>query len=353
MTQNRFDPKIIGEFLNFGRNITEAPMKISIPHEVRIGSTEFDVVYKEDKMRLLHFKPLTAKQVKTPLLIVYAIINRYHIFDIDPKKSWVKNLLEQGFDVYMIDWGTPTSLDKFLGFDDYVNRYLDNCVEFICNESDVKKISMQGYCTGGTFATVYSALHPEKIKNLVVTAPVIDGWKDTTVVSNLTKSFDVDKFVDTIGNMPPEFMYYCFSILKPFEQGIEKYLKFMNNINNEKFIENFLKIEKWLDETPPIPGQLFKEWIKGIYQDNLLIQNKMFVGNKQVSLEKLDMPIFTQVAVGDHLVSPECSMPLHYAVSSTDKTLQLYPTGHVGMIASSFSQKKVLPELGQWLKERS
>jgi len=353
MTQNRFDPKIIGEFLNFGRNITEAPMKISIPHEVRIGSTEFDVVYKEDKMRLLHFKPLTTKQVKTPLLIVYAIINRYHIFDIDPKKSWVKNLLEQGFDLYMIDWGTPTSLDKFLGFDDYVNRYLDNCVEFICNESDVKKISMQGYCTGGTLATVYSALHPEKIKNLVVTAPVIDGWKDTTVVSNLTKSFDVDKFVDTIGNMPPEFMYYCFSILKPFEQGIEKYLKFMNNINNEKFIESFLKIEKWLDETPPIPGQLFKEWIKGIYQDNLLIQNKMFVGNKLVSLEKLDMPIFTQVAVGDHLVSPECSMPLHYAVSSTDKTLQLYPTGHVGMIASSFSQKKVLPELGQWLKERS
>ena len=353
MTQNRFDPKIIGEFLNFGRNITEAPMKISIPHEVRIGSTEFDVVYKEDKMRLLHFKPLTTKQVKTPLLIVYAIINRYHIFHIDPKKSWVKNLLEQGFDLYMIDWGTPTSLDKFLGFDDYVNRYLDNCVEFICNESDVKKISMQGYCTGGTLATVYSALHPEKIKNLVVTAPVIDGWKDTTVVSNLTKSFDVDKFVDTIGNMPPEFMYYCFSILKPFEQGVEKYLKFMNNINNEKFIESFLKIEKWLDETPPIPGQLFKEWIKGIYQDNLLIQNKMFVGNKLVSLEKLDMPIFTQVAVGDHLVSPECSMPLHYAVSSTDKTLQLYPTGHVGMIASSFSQKKVLPELGQWLKERS
>ena len=212
---------------------------------------------------------------------------------------------------------------------------------------------MQGYCTGGTLATVYSALHPEKIKNLVVTAPVIDGWKDTTVVSNLTKSFDVDKFVDVIGNMPPEFMYYCFSILKPFEQGIEKYLKFMNNINNEKFIESFLKIEKWLDETPPIPGQLFKEWIKGIYQDNLLIQNKMFVGNKQVSLEKIDMPIFTQIAVGDHLVSPECSMPLHYAVSSTDKTLQLYPTGHVGMIASSFSQKKVLPELGQWLKERS
>ena len=353
MPENKFDAKIIGEFLNLGRSLAEAPMKVSVPHEVKIGSTQFDVAYKEDKIRLLHFKPLTSKQVKTPLLISYAIINRYHIFDIDPKKSWVRNLLEQGFDLYLIDWGTPSKIDKFLGFNEYVNGYMDNCVDFICDESNVDKISIQGYCTGGTLATVYSSLHPERVKNLVATAPVIDGWKDTTVVSNIAKFFDVDKLVDTVGNMPPEFIYYCFSILKPFEQGVEKYLKFFNNIDNEKFVDSFLKIEKWLDETPPIPGELFRQWIKGIYQDNLLIQNKMSVGGRLVSLENLNMPIFTQVAVGDHLVSPECSMPLHYAVSSTDKTLKLYPTGHVGMIASSFSQKTVLPELGQWLKERS
>ena len=127
MSENKFNPKIIGEFLNFSRNFAEAPMKVSVPHEVKLGSTQFDVVYKEDKMRLLHFKPLTSKQVRTPLLISYAVVNRYHIFDIDPKKSWVKNLLEQGFDVYLIDWGTPSKIDKFLGFDEYVNRYLDNC----------------------------------------------------------------------------------------------------------------------------------------------------------------------------------------------------------------------------------
>ena len=339
MPESKFDPKIIGEFLNFSRNLAEAPMKVSVPHEVKIGSTQFDVVYKEDKIRLLHFKPLTEKQVRTPLLISYAIVNRYHIFDIDPKKSWVRNLLEQGFDVYLIDWGTPTKIDQFLGFDEYVNGYMDNCVDFICKEAGVDKVSIQGYCTGGTLATVYSSLHPDRVKNLIVTAPVIDGWKDTTVVSNIAKYFDVDKLVDTVGNMPPEFIYFCFSILKPFEQGVEKYIKFLNNIDNEKYVDSFLKIEKWLDETPPIPGELFRQWIKGIYQDNLLIQNKMYVKNKLVSLENLNMPIFTQVAVGDHLVSPECSMPLHYAVSSTDKTLKLYPTGHVGMIASSFSQK--------------
>jgi len=191
LSENKFDPKIIGEFLNFSRNLAEAPMKVSVPHEVEIGSTKFDVVYKEDKIRLLHFKPLTEKQVRTPLLISYAIVNRYHIFDIDPKKSWVRNLLEQGFDVYLIDWGTPTKIDQFLGFDEYVNGYMDNCVDFICKEADVDKISIQGYCTGGTLATVYSSLHSDRVKNLIVTAPVIDGWKDTTVVSNIAKYFDV------------------------------------------------------------------------------------------------------------------------------------------------------------------
>ena len=196
MTQE-FDsvPTIIGDFLNFNRNLVELPTKITVPHEVKIDSCPYDVVYEEDRIRMLHYKPLTSKQIRTPLVISYAIINRFHIFDIDPKKSWIRHMLENGFDVYMIDWGSPISMDKFLGFDEYVNDYLDNCVEFACEQSNVDKVSLQGYCTGGTLASVYSALHPEKVKNLIATAPVIDGWKDTTVVSNIAKKFDVDKMV--------------------------------------------------------------------------------------------------------------------------------------------------------------
>ena len=331
----------------------EAPKLVAAPDEIKLETTPYDVAYREDKVRLLHYKPTTEKQLHTPLIIVYALINRYHILDIHPKKSWVRNLLDQGLDVYMVDWGTPTNMDKYLDFDDYVNGYLDNCVEFVKDEANVDQVSLQGYCTGGTIATVYSSLHPENVKNFVATAPVIDGWRDTTVISNLAKHIDVDQMVDSIGNMPPEFMYYCFSILKPFEQGVEKYVKLFKNIEDKNYVDNFMRIEKWLSDTPPIPGELFKQWIKDIYQNNLLIQDKMYVGGKRISLKNIKMSLFTQVAVGDHLVSPECSMPLHYAVASEDKTLRVYPTGHVGMIASSFSQRKVLPELGQWLKERS
>lgn len=349
----RIDPRIVEEFLQLNRNILDAPKLVAAPDEISLEMTPYEVVYSEGKMRLLHFVSQQQRQVRTPLLIAYAVINRYHILDIHPQKSWIRNLLDQGLDVYLIDWGTPTEMDRYLGFDDYINSYMDNCVNFVLNESSVDALSMQGYCTGGTLATVYASLYQEKIKNLVLTAPIIDGSKDSTVVGNLAKHIDVDKMADVVGNMPPEFMYYVFSILKPFEQGMEKYFQFFKNIHNKDYVENFIRVEKWLSDTPPVPGELFREWVKNVYQENLLIRNQMYVAGRQVNLKNISMPVFTQVAVGDHLVSPECSMPIHYAVSTEDKILRIYATGHVGMIASSFSQKKVLPELGQWLKERS
>ncbi|HXG73406.1 MAG TPA: class III poly(R)-hydroxyalkanoic acid synthase subunit PhaC [Candidatus Nitrosotenuis sp.] len=352
MQSDTIDPRLVQEFLTFTKNVADAPKLVPAPDEITLESSPYDVVYEEDKVRLLHFRPLVEKQAKVPLVISYAIINRYHILDIQPKKSWVRKMLEGGIDTYMIDWGNPSNINKYLDFDDYVNTYMDNCIEYVRNETDSKNVSVQGYCTGGTIATIYASLHPQKVRNLIATAPVIDGWKDITVVSNMAKHIDVDKLVDTIGNMPPEFMYYCFSILKPFEQGLEKYYKFFKNIHDKDFVDSFLRVEKWLSDTPPIPGELFRQWIKDIYQENLLIQNKMIVGGKQVDLKQITMPIFIQTAVGDHLVSPECSMPLYYAVGSEDKTLRVYPTGHVGMIASSYSQKQILPELVQWIKER-
>jgi polyhydroxyalkanoate synthase len=349
----KIDTKLLAEFMQLNRNILDAPNFANAFEEIDLEVTPYEVVFTDDKVRLLHYKPTVGKQMKIPFVITYALINRFHILDIHPKKSWVRNLLNQGIDLYLIDWGTPTEINRHEGFDDYVNGYMDNCVDFVLKESASDKVSLQGYCTGGTLATVYASLYPAKIKNLILTAPVIDGRRDSTVVGNLAKHMDVDKLVETLGNMPPELMYYVFSILKPFEQGFEKYSNFFKNIHNKEYVDNFLRVEKWLSDTPPIPGELFRQWVKDVYQENLLINSRMYVAGKQISLKNISMPIITQVAVGDHLVSPECSMPIHYAVSSTDKTLKIYPTGHVGMIASSFSQKKVLPELGQWLRERS
>lgn len=320
---------------------------------IEVGSTPNEIVHEARLYRLLHYRPMVSKTAKTPILFVYALINRSYILDLQPDKSWIRNLLGQGFDIYLIDWKTPARVDKYVSFDDYVNEYIDDCVEFVRTKTSVDKITLHGYCMGATMSAIYSTLHEDKIRNLATIAPVIDSNQDSTVLGNFSRHLDADRMFDSIGNLPSEQLYALFSTLKPFKQGVNKYFNLVENIDNEEFVQNFLRVEKWLYDTPPIAGETFLQWITDIYQRNLLVANEMKIGNEIIDLSKIKIPLLNIVAEEDHLVSPQCSASLNDAVSSLDKRLMRFHTGHVGLIASSYSQNNVLPKVGQWIKARS
>ena len=322
-------------------------------NHISVGDTPHEVVCETRLYRLLHYRSLVKRVSPTPILVVYALVNRSYVLDLQPNKSWIRHLLTQGFDIYLLDWKSPTKIDKYVSFDDYVNAYIDDCVEVVRNNNSAEKITIHGYCMGSSMSAMYTTLHQEKIKNLVTIAPVIDTSKDTTVIANISRQMDIDKLVAVRGYLPPEKLYECYSILKPFKQGVNKYFNLIENIDNESFVQNFLRIEKWLYDTPPIAGETIKEWINDIYKENLLFKNQFKLGKATVDLKKINVPLLNIVAEEDHLVSPDCSVPLNELVSSEDRRLIRFHTGHVGLIASSYSQNNVLPKVGQWLKTRS
>ena len=320
---------------------------------IEVGQTACEVLLETRAFRLLHYQQMVSKTVRTPILVVYALINKSYVLDLQPDKSWIKSLLSQGFDVYLVDWKAPTSADKYVSFDDYVNCYIDDCVDIVLKRSKTDKLTLHGYCMGASMSVMYTTLHEEKVRNLAVIAPVIDTEKDTTVIGNLAKNMDVNKMLEVAGNLPSEQLYACYSALKPFKQGVNKYYNLVQNIDNEQFVGNFLRIEKWLYDTPPIAGETFKQWIADIYQRNMLAKNELKLGNETIDLSKIKVPLLNIVADEDHLVSPQCSAPLNDMVSSSDRRLMRFHTGHVGLIASLYSQNNVLPKVGQWLKVRS
>ena len=320
---------------------------------IDVGTLSHEVLEETRLYKLLHYRPLVSRTAKTPILVVYALMNKSYILDLQPDKSWLRSLLSQGFNVYLIDWKTPTSIDKYVSFDDYVNYYIDDCVDLVTKENSVERLTLHGYCLGSTMAAMYTSLHQEKVRNLVTIAPIIDTENDKTVLANFARYLDVKTITNILGNFPREYLYGCFSMLKPFKQGANKYLNLVENIDNAKFVQNFLRMEKWLYDTPTIAGETFKQWIQDIYQKNLLVKNEMKIGDNIIDLSKINVPILNIVAEEDHLVSPQCSVALNDAVSSVDKRLMHFHTGHVGLIASSYSQNNVLPKVGQWLRVRS
>jgi len=320
---------------------------------IEVGKTPYELLDETRTYRLLHYQQMVSKTAKTPILVVYALINKSYVLDLQPDKSWVRSLLSQGFDVYLIDWKTPTAADKYVSFDDYVNSYIDDCVNIVLKKTKEDKLTLHGYCMGASMSIMYTTLHQEKVRNLAVIAPVVDTEKDTTVIGSLAKNMDVDKMLNVIGNLPPEQLYSCYAALKPFKQGVNKYFNLVQNIDNDQFVGNFLRIEKWLYDTPPIAGETFKQWIGDIYQKNLLVKNELKLGDEVIDLSRITVPLLNIVADEDHLVSPQCSAPLNDMVSSMDRRLMRFHTGHVGLIASLYSQNNVLPKVGQWLTARS
>ncbi len=320
--------------------------------DAEIATTPYDVVYEQDRVKLKHYAPVTRKKIKTPLLMIYALINRETMLDLQPGRSVVQNFLAQGIDVYMVDWGYPAPKDRFLGIDDHVNMYIDDIVDFIRKENNVPKINIMGICMGGTFSVIYSCLHPEKVRNLITTVTPTHFDIDTGLLNVWMQKVPVDHVVDTYGNIPGDFLNFGFLMLNPARLMIDKYVGFLENAEDKQFVENFVRMEKWIFDSPDIPGETFREFIGDLYQKNLLIQNKMNVGGRRVDLKKLTMPLLNIYGKFDHLVPPEACERLTGAVGSKDTEDICLNTGHIGIYVSSKCQREFAPKIASWLGAR-
>lgn len=324
------------------------------PLDTDAAVTPYEIVYAEDRIKLKHyFRPESAEnKLKTPLLVIYALINRETMLDLQPDRSVVKSFLNAGIDLYMMDWGYPTRKDRFLTIDDHVNGYINNVVDYIREKNGIPKINLMGICVGGSMCTMYSALHPDKIKNLITTVTPSSFDTDKGLLHVWMKNLDVDKMIRSFGNIPGDLMNLGFLLLNPARLVIDKYVGFVENMDNKDFVENFVRMEKWIFDSPDVPGETFRQLIEDCYKKNLLIQSKLYLDGKRVDLKKLTMPLLNLYGKFDHLVPPEAADQLTSAVGSKDVEDVCIETGHIGIYVSSKAQKQFAPKIIQWLRAR-
>ncbi|MDR2605529.1 MAG: class III poly(R)-hydroxyalkanoic acid synthase subunit PhaC, partial [Desulfovibrio sp.] len=297
----------------------------------------------------------SAKPVKIPVMITYALVNRLYMMDIQPDRSVIKSFLESGLDVYIIDWGYPTAEDRYMTMDDHINWYMDECVNFISKATGHKKINLLGVCQGGTFSTIYTALHQDKINALVTMVTPVDFSPNDALLFAWSKNMDADALVNAYGVIPGEVMNVSYLLLKPFSLTLGKYIDLAadKKIEDPEYLSNFLRMEKWIFDSPGQAGATIRQFINDLYKDNKLMKGELELGGKKVNLKNITCPLFAICAEYDHLVPLSSSKPLMDAVGSTDKTFTAFPVGHIGMYVSSRSQKEIAPQIGRWFAEKS
>jgi polyhydroxyalkanoate synthase len=330
--------------------------------DIQIATADKDVVFRQDKVTLYRYKATSTPSLKVPVLVAYGQIGRYTMTDLQEDRSMLRNLLALGVDVYAVDWGSPTRSDRWLTFEDYVDGYLNECIEFICREHKVPAVNLLGICEGGVFSLCYAALHPERVKNLILTITPVDFHQDQAEgrpnhgLLNLwirgLGAEDIDQLIEANGNLPGELMSYTFSQMTPGATLSKYNTGLLDTFDDEKKLLNFLRMEKWIADRPHHPGEAAKQLLVNLYKNNELIRGEFELGGRTVDLADIKVPVLNVFAKDDHIIPPKTTQALRGAVGTKDYTEIGLEGGHVGVFVSGKSQGVLGKGIHEWLRKR-
>lgn len=321
--------------------------------DVEFGVTPREEVWRDGKVVLYRFRGEAAPTARVPILISYALVNRPYMVDLQADRSLVKGLLARGEDVYVIDWGYPDRSDRYLTMEDYVERFIGGALDHLRAAHELDAINLLGICQGGAFSLCYASLHPEKVKNLIAMVTPVDFHTADNMLSNWNREIDVDLLVDTLGNVPADMMNFTYLMLKPWRLFAQKYVGMADILDDRKAMEDFLRMEKWIFDSPDQAGEAFREFSKQFFQENRFVTGGAKVGGREVHLGMLDMPILNIYAEQDHLVPPDASRALRELCGSDDYTELSFKGGHIGIYVSGRAQKEVPQTIHEWLAKRA
>ena len=319
-----------------------------------IGLTPKDTIYQRGTLSLNHYRPLAKEVYRVPVLFVMSLVSKSYILDLAPGQSFIEFLLRQGYDVYLIDWGVPRPEDSRLKLEDYVLEFIPDCISRIVKDSGESDLSIIGYCMGGMLALIYAALHPQgPLKNLVcLTTPV--NYEGMKLMRQWTdkRYFDLDRIVDTLGNVPPELIFASFDMLRPAAR-IASQIRLWDNMWNDDFVKSYRMFDRWAADQIPFPGECFRQTTKELMWDNKLIKNELVLGGRRVDLKQVVASFLAVMAEHDHIVPYESAKELLTLIGSTDKRDIVLKGGHVSLVAGPNAVRRLWPELDHWLSERS
>jgi polyhydroxyalkanoate synthase subunit PhaC len=326
-----------------------------------VGATPKEVVWTHRETTLYRYRS-PDRRYKVPVLLVFALINRPEIFDLRPGSSLVEFLLEEGFDVFLVDWGYPDEEDADMGLDEFVCDELDWAVRETLRAADAKELTLMGWCIGATLCAMYCGLDPglgtrpprAPVRNLVELTMPIDGRASNYAKWVGDDDFDVDEVAELWGSVPGGAIDFANKMLKPVTNFWTTYRRLWDNVQEGTARrEAYQTMAKWVGDNPPFPGRAWAQWIRLMYRDASLLSGRLRLRDRLVDLGRIDQSVLVVTAGADHIAPRAGTMPIFDLISSEDVEHIDRPGGHIGLVAGSAARTEIWPHIAEWLAERS
>ncbi|TNF31107.1 MAG: alpha/beta fold hydrolase [Deltaproteobacteria bacterium] len=315
-----------------------------------IASTPRVLVGKSGRASLYKYNSI-GESSHEPILLVPSLINRYYILDLYPGCSLIESLVDNGHDVYLLEWLDPRPQDIYATMEDHILSWMNWAVDETLKHATNRQVHLFGQCMGGTFSTIYTAINPEKIKSLVtLTAPV--DFCDDGLLSTWAResSVNMNLMEQQWGMIHHEFLQQSFKVLKP-TGVIRKWDTLLSNSWKDEFVHKFCYMERWINDNVSFPAKTYTKYINELYRENRLANGTFTLNEQLIDLSAITCPVLCFTAKGDDIVPPPSAELLIDLVSSKKTRHVELGGGHIGCVVSNRHQKVLWSELDEWLLE--
>ncbi len=300
-------------------------------------------------MHLRRYAPQAATGQR-PVLIVYSLVNRPFILDLTERRSLIAALTRAGHPVYLLDWGYPKGADRFLDLGDYIDDFLATAAEEVAAREGATA-DLLGVCQGGVFALCLAALQPQRVHRLVNLVTPVDFHTPGDQLSRMAQGVDFDQAAQALGNVSAEWLNSVFVALKPYRLLAQRYMELPELADHPEALHDFLRLERWMYDSPDQAATAFAEFGRECYQRNGLLNGTLTLNGRPVRLSAIEQPVLNVYAEQDHLVPPAAARALGAHVGSTDYGELAFPGGHLGVFISRRAHAELLPRIVAWLAE--
>lgn len=345
---------------------------------VETGATPREVVWTKNRACLYRYRGAEdggGKRRAVPILLLYGFVLKPYILDLVPGNSLVEHLVQEGFDVYLFDFGISSAEDAGLSLEDLVLDYIPGAIQEVLKISDAAEISLFGHSQGGTLSAMYASLFPASpLKNLVLfSAPTEFAPRNpglfglwTLATRNSGAFFDPAVVPRFLGNLPTDLASEMIQLAaalqatgvsnaaRPFGAAYDATLRKARGLaTRDLSTHSWLAVCKWVDDAAPFPGETFRRWVKDFYQRDALVQGRVKLRGNRVDLSNITCAVLNVSGKWDYVVPSSQTKATTALAQSTDKESVSLDAGHVGMLVGPAAAASVWPLVRKWLAPRS